>query len=86
MNPETEKVVTDLRERCGLDVEHLVVRGLLPVNIAKRWLVRELYFEYAKEGKTLEKRGRTYTNIKNELSVNYGVSVSTIEKLVYRKP
>jgi hypothetical protein len=36
-------------------------------------------------GNTLEKRGRTYANIKNELSVDYGVSVSTIEKLVYRK-
>lgn len=85
MNPEAEKVIVDLRERCGIEVEHLVVRGLLPVSQAKKWLVKELYFDYARMGKTLEKRGRTYANIKNELSVNYGVSVSTIEKLVYRK-
>jgi len=85
MNPETEKVVVDLRERCGLEVEHLVVRGFLPVSTAKKWLVKELYFEYARQGNTLEKGGRTYTNIKNELSVIYGVSVSTIEKLVYRR-
>lgn len=85
MNQETKRVVIELRERCGLEVEHLVVRGLLPVNQAKKWLVKELYFEFAREGNTLEKGGRTYTNIKNELSVNYGVSVSTIEKLIYRK-
>jgi len=85
MNPETEKVIIDLRERCGIEVEQLVIRGLLPVSQAKKWLVKELYLTYAREGKTLEKRGRTYTHIKNELSDSYGVSVSTIEKLVYRK-
>jgi len=85
MNPETEKVIIDLRERCGIEVEQLVIRGLLPVSQAKKWLVKELYFTYAREGKTLEKGGMTYTQIKNELSDSYGVSVSTIEKLVYRK-
>ena len=85
MNPDAEKVVIDLRERCGIEVEHLVVRGLLPVSQAKKWLVKELYFDYARQGNTLEKGGRTYANIKNELSVNYGVSVSTIEKMVYKK-
>ena len=85
MNPETEKVIVDLRERCGIEVEQLVVRGLLPISLAKKWLVKELYFTYAREGKTLEKGGRTYTHIKNELSDSYGVSISMIEKLVYRK-
>ena len=85
MNQETKRVVIELRERCGLEVEHLVVRGLLPVNQAKKWLVKELYFEFAREGNTLEKGGRTYTNIKNELSDCYGVSVSSIEKMIYRK-
>ena len=85
MDTETEKVVVDLRERCGIEVEHLVVRGFLPVSTVKKWLVKELYFEFARKGNTLAKRGRTYTNIKNELSVNYGVSVSTIEKLVYKR-
>ncbi len=85
MNPETEKVIIDLREHFGIDVENLVKRGLLPVSAAKKWLVRELYFTYAKEGNTIEKGGRTYTNIKNELSDCYGVSVSSIEKMIYRK-
>ena len=53
MNPETEKVIIDLREHFGIDVENLVKRGLLPVSAAKKWLVRELYFTYAKEGNTI---------------------------------
>ena len=85
MNPETERVIIDLREHFGIEVENLVKRGLLPVSAAKKWLVRELYFTYAKEGNTIEKGGRTYTNIKNELSDCYGVSVSSIEKMIYRK-
>jgi len=85
MNSETEKVIIDLREHFGIDVENLVKRGLLPVSAAKKWLVRELYFTYAKKGNTIEKGGRTYTNIKNELSDCYGVSVSSIEKIIYRK-
>ena len=85
MNPETEKVIIDIREHFGIDVENLVKRGLLPVSAAKKWLVRELYFAYAREGNTLEKGGRTYANIKNELSDCYGVSVSSIEKMIYRK-
>jgi hypothetical protein len=85
MNPEAEKVIVDLRERCGIEVEHLVVRGLLPVSQAKKWLVKELYFDYAREGNTIDKGGRTYTDIKNELSSCYGLSVSSIEKMIYRK-
>ena len=34
------KVVAELRELCGIEVEHLVVRGLLPINLAKKWLVK----------------------------------------------
>ncbi len=85
MDPEMVKVVAELRELCGIEVEHLVVRGLLPINLAKKWLVKELYFDYARKGRAHEKGGKNYTCIKLELSENYGVSVSTIEKLVYRK-
>jgi hypothetical protein len=35
MNPETEKVINDLRDHFGIDVELLVKRGLLPVSAAK---------------------------------------------------
>jgi len=85
MDPEAEKVVVELRERCGIEVEYLVVRGLLPVSTAKKWLVKELYFDYARKGHAHEKGGRNYTNIKIELSDCYGVSVSAIEKMIYKK-
>ncbi|NCA77975.1 MAG: hypothetical protein EOM90_16740 [Alphaproteobacteria bacterium] len=84
MNSETEKVINDLRDHFGIDVDNLVKRGLLPVMAAKRWLVRELYFVYARQGHTTDKNGRTYTDIKNELSAEYGISVSSIEKIIYR--
>ena len=84
MNPETEKVIADIREHFGIDVENLIKKGLLPMNAAKKWLVRELYFAYAREGNTIEKGGRTYTDIKDQLSIDYGISVSSIEKIIYR--
>lgn len=84
MNPETEKVIKDLRDHFGIEVESLVKNGLLPVSSAKKWLVRQLYFSLAREGNTIDRDGRTYTDIKNELSTEYGISISSIEKIVYR--
>ncbi len=84
MNPEAEKVINDLRDHFGIDVENLIRKGLLPVSAAKKWLVKQLYFTYAKEGNTHEKGGRTYTDIKYQLSIDYDISVSSIEKLIYR--
>jgi len=84
MNPETEKVITDIREHFGIEIGNLIKKGLLPINAAKKWLVRELYFAYAREGNTIEKGGRTYTDIKYQLSIDYGISVSSIEKIIYR--
>ena len=84
MNAETEKVIRDLKNHFGIDVDELVRMGLLPVESAKKWLVRQLYFTYARQGKTIDHGGRTYTDIKNELSAEYGISISSIEKIVYR--
>jgi len=84
MGSDTLKVVNDLREKYGIDVEHLIRLGLLPPNAAKKWLVKALYFDWARDGNTIEKGGRTYTDIKMELSIEYGISISSIEKLIYR--
>jgi len=77
MTKQEQKISADLREHFGLEVENLIRMGLLPANSAKKWLVRALYFKYAKSG-------RTYLDIKLDLSVEYEISVSAIEKLVYR--
>ncbi|MBC8436179.1 MAG: hypothetical protein H8D88_01295 [Bacteroidetes bacterium] len=84
MSADTLKVVNDLREKYGIDVEHLVRLGLLPPNAAKKWLVKAMYFDLARDGNTIDKGGRTYTDIKMELSIEYGISISSIEKLIYR--
>jgi len=77
MTNEEQKISADLREQFGVEVEHLIRIGILPVGTAKKWLVKALYFKYAKTG-------RTYLDIKLDLSVEYEISVSAIEKLVYR--
>jgi hypothetical protein len=73
-----ELIVSKVNEIAGVDTGKLFDIGLIPANHARNWIVKQKYFEMAKTG-------RTYTDIKLELSVEYGVSVSTIEKLVYRK-
>lgn len=77
MTQEARKIVDDIRIHFGIDVEEVVKLNLLPAGVAKRWLVRALYFKWAKSG-------RTYTDIKLDLSVEYDISISAIEKLVYR--
>ncbi|MCX6280187.1 MAG: hypothetical protein NT004_19155 [Bacteroidetes bacterium] len=84
MNPETEKVINGLRDHFGIEVEALVKNGLLPLSSAKKWLVKQLYYSYARQGNTIDQGGRTYTDIKNELSAEYGISISSIEKIIYR--
>jgi hypothetical protein len=71
-------ILGDIQQFTGIDAGKLLDMGLIPANHARKWVVRQKYFEMAKTG-------RTYTDIKLELSVEYGVSVSAIEKLVYRK-
>lgn len=76
----TEQALCDeIKALSGIETKKLMEIGLLPAKYAKKWLVKQQYF-------VLAKTGRTYTDIKYELSEKYGVSVSTIEKMIYRKP
>ena len=77
MTQEAQKIVDDIRIQFGIDVEDVVKNEILPTMVAKKWLVKARYFKEAKSG-------RTYTDIKLDLSVEYDISVSAIEKLVYR--
>jgi hypothetical protein len=71
-------IVGEIQHFTGIDTGKLLEMGLISANHARWWVIKKKYFELAKTG-------RTYTDIKLELSVEYGVSVSAIEKLVYRK-
>ena len=78
MEATKELILNEINQIAGIDAGRLLDIGLISTNHARNWVVKHKYFQLAKTG-------RTYTDIKNELSVDYGVSVSTIEKMVYRK-
>lgn len=68
----------EIKELLGVDADWIMRVGLLSRTEARKWLVKQHYFRLARTG-------RTYADIKYELSEKYGMSVSSIEKLVYRK-
>jgi hypothetical protein len=78
-NQQEPDVAGEIQEITGIDAERLMEIGLLHPEDAKKWLVKYFYYQ-------MSKRGLKYTDIKLELSDRYFLSVSTIEKLVYRKP
>lgn len=71
-------ILNEIKEFAGIDAAQLFDNELLTFDHAKRWVVKRKYF-------LLSKSGRTLTDIKYELSDDYGLSVSAIEKLIYRK-
>ena len=78
MDVSQETMLAEINDLAGMDVAILVKKGLVNSNQARKWLVKHTYYEMAKTG-------RTYADIKYELSNCYGVSVSTIEKMIYRR-
>ena len=69
-------LVNDVQDKFDVDVFGAVEVGLVVEKDLKRALIKYYYERMAKEGKT-------YKDIKKVLSNRYGVSVSSIEKLVY---
>ena len=65
-----------ISKKSGL--KELLQLGILNINILKKWLVKELYYEAMKKG------DKTCISVKYELSDEYNLSISQIEKLVYR--
>ena len=77
MDVTKDLILGEIRELAGIDAAQLFDNGLLTLDHAKRWVVKKKYF-------LLSKDGRTFTDIKYQLSDEYGLSVSAIEKLIYR--
>jgi hypothetical protein len=78
MGQFVENWAEEIRQISGVDAKKLIEIGLLHPVEARRWLVRKKYY-------LLADGSRTFTDIKLELSEQYGLSVSSIEKLIYRK-
>ena len=71
-------LVGDVLDKLNVDVLESVEVGLVGEKELKRLLIK---YDYEK----LAKNGIKYKDIKKQLSEEYGVSVSSIEKLVYGK-
>jgi hypothetical protein len=78
MEETKELIIDEIEQLAGINARQLFDKGLLTLEHARKWIVKQKYFQLAKTG-------RTYTDIKYELSLDYGISVSSIEKMVYRK-
>ena len=76
---ESELLLADaVHKTFGIDVAPALGIGLFGTQQLKKVLIRHEY-------ETLAKKGLEYKDIKQKLSVKYGWSVSSIEKLVYRR-
>jgi hypothetical protein len=74
----SEMIAREIQEVSGVDVKSIMEMGLLHPIEARKWLVKTKYY-------LLADGSRTLTDIKYELSENYGISISSIEKMIYRK-
>ncbi|MBE0661160.1 MAG: hypothetical protein IH597_01730 [Bacteroidales bacterium] len=74
-----KELAGEIKETTGLEADKMAEIGLLNEKIARKWLVKHHYHSLKNE------KERTLTDIKLDLSVKYDVSVSMIEKMVYRK-
>lgn len=78
MGEFTKRIAGEIKELAGVDAEPLMGIGLINPHEARKWVVKQRYYQMCGNG-------RTKTDIKGELSATYGISVSSIEKMVYRK-
>ncbi len=78
MDETRDLIIEEIEQIAGIDARQLFEKGLLTLKQARKWIVKQKYYQLARTG-------RTYTDIKYELSIDYGISVSSIEKMVYRK-
>ena len=71
------KIIADCEKLSGMPVSELVGDEITNIDCLRKWLVKKIYFQEQ------AKNERSLTDIKNELSEKYEISVSSIEKLVY---
>ncbi|KAF0128194.1 MAG: hypothetical protein FD155_3385 [Bacteroidetes bacterium] len=76
-----EMLAKDILERTGMNARPMMDLGIISLDEARKWVVKKKYYEMAKTGMPL-------TEIKYELAETYGMSVSAIDKMIYkpRKP
>ena len=73
-----QRIIKDIIHHYGIDITYFVALGLLHIDDAKHWLISKEYRRLYNGG------GYSYKKVKLYLSDRYGVSISTIEKIIYR--
>jgi len=77
MKESEELLANKILQNFHIDITGAIGIGLIGEKEMKRVLILKSYREMAKEGKK-------YKDIKEKLSKEFGVSISSIEKMVYR--
>ena len=72
-----QKVINDSEQLSGKPIRELADAEIIDINCLRKWLIKNLYLQEQ------QKKERSLTDIKNELSDTYQISVSSIEKIVY---
>ena len=75
---EHRRIIKDILDLYSIDTSYLIAVGLLHIDDAKNWLIRKEYIRLYNNGEF------TYKEVKRYLRERYGVSISCIEKMVYR--
>lgn len=78
LDKDLEMLALSFMEKYELDIKEIIDVGLVGEKEIVKALVKKEYEEMAKQGEK-------YKDIKAELSKKYGLSISSIEKLMYRK-
>jgi hypothetical protein len=76
---EVKRIIKDIWANYGIDISYLIAVGMLHIDDAKNWLVRNEYERLYKSGDF-----KTYTEVKEYLIKRYDISLSSIEKMIYR--
>jgi len=71
------KIIADCEQLSEQPIRSLIINEITDIDRIRKWLVKTIYW------KESEKKERTLTEIKNELSEMYQISVSSIEKIIY---
>jgi hypothetical protein len=73
-----QRIIKDILHHYGFDITYFVALGLLHIDDAKHWLINKEYRRLYNGGEY------SYKEVKTYLSARYGVSISIIEKMIYR--
>jgi len=73
-----QRIIKYILHHYKIDISYFVALGLLHIDDAKNWLIIHEYMRLYNGGEYSYKQVKTY------LSDRYSVSISSIEKIIYR--